>query len=339
MSEVLTESLRGGVVDELHRGVIAVVSAEGALLHAVGDPRAKIAFWRSAAKPFQAIPFVASGAAERFGCSTDDIALVTASHGGEPLHVDRAAAMLARVGFTVDDLACGAALPLDPEAAHLLERSDTPPTALHNTCSANHIAMLALTELLGEPHGGYRFPEHPVQRANLETVGSFTGLDPDGIPLGLDGCGIPCYGTSVFHLALAYARLMTPEPWVEGPAATAADAVREAMLDHPYLVAGRLRFDTELMQAAPGRLLAKAGAGGVQCIGLRGGIGIAVKIEDGASVTAPGQPAGVAALEVLRLLGELDDATLGELARHARPAVETVAGERAGDVRPAFALV
>jgi L-asparaginase II len=338
MAELLTELIRGGIVDDIHRGDVAVVAADGTLLQLVGDPRGKRAFWRSSAKPFQAMPFVASGAAEQFGFSSDDLALVAASHGGEPIHVDRAAAMLARVGFEVDDLACGAHLPLDPEAAHLLERSDTPPTALHNNCSGKHIGMLGLAEFLGAPHGGYRFPEHPVQGAILENVARFSGLPAEEVTLGLDGCGVPCFGTSVYRMALAFARLMAPEDYVDEPYATAAGLVREAMLDHPYLVAGRLRTDTELMQAAPGRLLSKGGAGGVQCVGLRSGIGIAVKVEDGASVTGPGQPAGVAALEVLRQLGELDDGALEVLARHARPQVETVAGEVAGEVRPTFTL-
>jgi L-asparaginase II len=338
MSAALTEQIRGGIVDDIHRGDVAVVSADGQLLQLVGDPLGKQAFWRSSAKPFQAMPFVASGAAERFGFSSDDIALVTASHGGEPIHVDRAASMLARVGFEIDDLACGAHLPLDPEAAHVLERSDVQPTALHNTCSGKHIGMLGLAEYLGEPHGGYRFPEHPVQGAILENIARFSGVPTEQVTLGLDGCGVPCFGTSVYHMALGFARLMAPEGYVDEPYATAAALVREAMLDHPYLVAGRLRTDTEVMQAVPGQLLSKVGAGGVQCVGLRSGIGIAVKVEDGSGVVGPGQPAGVVVLEVLRQLGELDDETLAGLARHARPQVETVAGESAAEVRPTFTL-
>jgi L-asparaginase II len=338
MSAPLAEKIRGGIVDDIHRGDVAVVSADGALLGHVGEPREKRVFWRSAAKPFQAMPLVASGAAARFGFSSNDIALTTASHGGEPIHVDRAATMLERVGFTVDDLECGADLPLDPEAAQVLLRRDGQPSALHNTCSGKHIGMLALAEHLGEPHGGYRFPEHPVQLAVLENIARFSGVPADEVWLGLDGCGVPAFGTSVFHLALAFARLMAPDEHVDESFASAAGAVSEAMLDHPYLVAGRLRTDTELMQAVPGRLVAKVGAGGVQCIGLRDGIGIAVKIEDGAAVAALGQPAGVVALEVLRQLGELDEPTLAGLGRHARPQVETVAGEVAGELRPAFTL-
>jgi L-asparaginase II len=338
MSAPLSEQIRGAIVDSIHRGDLAVVAADGRMLYSVGDPTHKVAFWRSAAKPFQAMPFVASGAAERFGFTSDDIALVAASHGGEQIHVDRAASMLERVGFRIDDLACGAHLPLDPESAQLLTRSDRPATALHNNCSGKHIGMLALAEFLGEPHGGYRFAENPVQIAILENIARFSGVAVQDVAVGLDGCGVPTFGTSVYAMALAFARLMVPEGHVSEPFAEAAARVREAMLDHPYLVAGRNRTDTDLMQTVPGKLLSKGGAGGVQCVGLRGGIGIAVKVEDGAGVASPGQPAGVAALDALRQLGELDEDALRTLARHARPQIETVAGEIAGEGRPVFTL-
>jgi L-asparaginase II len=114
--------------------------------------------------------------------------------------------------------------------------------------------------------------------------------------------------------------------------------VREAMMAHPYLVAGRDRFDTDLMQAFPGALVAKGGAGGLQCIGLPGGIGLALKLEDGGASAQPGGPTGVAVLESLRQLGVLDEATRGRLARHAAPVIRSVAGERAGELRPVFEL-
>ena len=106
------------------------------------------------------------------------------------------------------------------------------------------------------------------------------------------------------------------------------------MMDNPYLVAGRDRIDTDLMQALPGEILSKGGAGGVHCMGLPSGIGIALKIEDGAATAAP----GVAALEVLRQLGVLDEVTSTLLERHGRPVLRSVAGELAGHARPAFEL-
>ena len=58
----LAEVTRGGIVESVHEGMIAVVDVEGRLVASLGDPNAVI-FYRSSAKPFQAIPVVESGAA------------------------------------------------------------------------------------------------------------------------------------------------------------------------------------------------------------------------------------------------------------------------------------
>jgi L-asparaginase II len=334
MGAVLVESIRGGVVDEIHRGDLAVVLAGGELRFAVGDPERKTALWRSSAKPFQAMPLIASGAAERLGLSSEEIALTAASHRGEPIHVRLVAALLERTGHRVDELECGAHPPLDPEAARELERRGEAPTALHNNCSGKHAGMLALADQLAAPVAGYRLPGHPVQRTIAENVSRFTGLAEDELERALDGCGVPSFGISVYRMALAFARLMAPGDDIAEPYRRAAGVVRAAMMEHPYLVSGRNTVDTDLMRALPGAVLAKGGAGALQCIGLPGGIGLAVKIEDGGSYAA----AGVAALAALRDLGVLDEATWHALGRHSAPVVRTVAGEHAGNVRAAFHL-
>jgi L-asparaginase II len=337
MSATLVELIRNGLVDEIHRGDLAIVSADGELLAGAGDPQGKVAFWRSSAKPFQAIPLVASGAATRLGLTPEDIALMSASHNGEPVHVALAASLLARTGHEVEDLECGAHAPLDPASARELERRGEQPTPLHNNCSGKHAGMLALADELGAPFAGYRAPEHPVQRAMLESVARFSGLEPAAIPLGLDGCGVPCFGLSIYRMALAYARLMRPPADAPEAVRGASARVREAMMAHPYLVAGRERIDTDLMQALPGAILSKVGAGGVQCIGLPEGIGIAVKLDDGGTSASVGStPPGVAALAALRGRGVLDDDAWAALEPYARPAVRSIAGELAGHARAAF---
>jgi L-asparaginase II len=338
VSATLVELHRSGLVDEIHRGDLAVVSADGELLGSVGDPGRKIAFWRSSAKPFQAMPLVASGDAARLALGSEDIALMAASHGGEAVHVALAASLLERVGHRVEDLECGAHAPLDADSARELERLGAEPTPLHNNCSGQHAGMLALADALGARFAGYRRPEHPVQGAMLANVARFTGLEPHELTLGLDGCGVPCFGLGISHMALAFGRLMAPPADIPEAYRDAAGVVRRAMMDHPYLVAGRDRIDTDLMQAMPGAILSKGGAGGVHCIGLPNGIGIALKIEDGATAALAGGTAGVAALEVLRQLGVLDEATSMVLERHVRPAIRSVAGELAGHAQPAFEL-
>jgi L-asparaginase II len=99
----LTVVSRGGTVESVHSGSIAVVDSAGNLLFAAGDPEA-LTFTRSTLKPLQALPFVAAGGVERFGYAMPEVALLCASHSGEPRHIEAAASMLAKAGNTAADL-------------------------------------------------------------------------------------------------------------------------------------------------------------------------------------------------------------------------------------------
>lgn len=337
MSEPLVEVVRGSVVEAIHRGDIAIVDSQGRLRGSVGDPVGKITYWRSAAKPFQAMPLIHSGAAARWGLCSEDLALVAGSHNGETTHVDQARALLRKIGGDVTDLACGAHPPLEPQAAAELLRRGEEPTALHNNCSGKHIGMLASAKQLSTDHLGYQSQGHPVQEAILETICGFCDVQDDAVAIGIDGCGVPCFGTSLYHMALAFARLMDPGGGSQ-PYAGAAHDIREAMTAHPYLVAGRGRLDTDLMQVrGAGGLVAKGGASGVECVGLSGGLGLAIKIEDG-SMGPPPAPGGVVAITTLQQLGVFDEAQVASLSTHARPLLRNVAGQVVGEVRPAFEL-
>ncbi len=336
MSISLVEGSRGPLVETVHRGDVAVVDADGRSRCSAGDPRMKRAFLRSAAKPFQAMPIVYTGAAERWGFDDADLAIFSASHSGEPVHTDRVASLLARIGLGVEDLRCGAHAPLDAKTARAMRESFEAPTALHSNCSGKHSGMLALALHLGADTAGYLEPDHPVQREILASVARMAGEDPASIPLGVDGCGVPCFGLTVFQAGLAFARLAEPGSLAE-PYRAAAARVRDAMRAHPYLVAGRGRFDTDVMTAGAGRVVAKGGASGVQGIGVEGGIGIAVKIEDGGS--PPYSQAAVAAIEALRQVGALGDPALSALGDHARPKIRNIAGREVGGARPVFTLV
>src|SRR5512135_2005994 len=106
----LAEVTRGSIVESLHTGSVSVVDGMGNVLHAAGDPEF-LTFTRSALKPLQALPFVAAGGVERFGFSQAEVALMCASHSGEPRHVEGVADMLARAGNRQEDLQCGTHVP------------------------------------------------------------------------------------------------------------------------------------------------------------------------------------------------------------------------------------
>ncbi len=339
LSEPLVEIVRGPLVEAAHRGTMAVVDAAGTLLASVGDPRRKVTYMRSAAKPFQSMPLVLSGAAARFDLAPADLAIACASHNAEPGHVQQVASLLDHLEVSAGQLACGTHPPLLASAARELERRGAVPNVLHNNCSGLHAGMLGLASQLAAPASGYNLSGHPVQTAIVESIARFAGLSAADVILGEDDCAAPCHGLSVYHMALAYARLMRPEGRFDDETVAAARAIRETMIENAWLIGGTGRLDTDLMEAGAGAVVAKGGASGVQCVGIEGGIGFAFKIEDGASgPAAPGQPTAVTTIEVLRQLGILDPAGSEALQRHARPSLKDRHGHETGFARPSFDL-
>lgn len=335
----LVEVTRGLLLDTLHRGALAVVDASGETVAAIGGPATRVAYWRSSAKPFQSMPLVYTGAAERFGLEPRDLAICCGSHSGEPEHTELVTDLLGRVGLRSDSLACGTHPPLHRSSAEALLRRGDQPTSLHHNCSGLQTGMLILAAHLGVHTHGYEAADHPVQREILANVSRFTGVRPDDIVMGIDGCNVPTFGISVERMALAYARLMQPEGAVENRYNTPAATIRGAMMAHPFNVAGTGRLDTELMTAGEGRVVSKGGAGGVQCVGLGSGIGFAVKMDDGeAGPLDAVRPKAVATLAALRQLDLIDYANYETLSSHATPAVTTATGALVGEARPAFEL-
>lgn len=345
MARLLIEVTRGTRVESRHRGSIAVVTPSGELIASVGDPDEFI-FLRSSAKPFQLAPFVASGRfdAYDFPAPTESLAIMAASHAGEDRHVRTVQAVLRAGGLTREVLACGAAAPLDPETAQRLARDGEPPSAIRHNCSGKHAAMALHAKAAGWPVETYWQPDHPIQLLSLETVSTLTDTPASAIATATDGCGVVTFGLPLRALALASARLADPSG-LDDPALRAAlERIRDAMMAHPELVGGERRErDTAFMRAAPGRLVSKGGAEGVQAVAVlagargagSGAAGLALKIEDGDRARR-GRDA--ATVEALRQLGVLDATALERLADYASPPVRDPRGATSGEVRPAFEL-
>src|SRR5438105_7577056 len=183
---ILARAYRGAHVESFHTGSIAVVDSLGRLLAFAGDPALR-ACLRSAAKPFQAIPLIEYGGVEEFDLSGEEIALTCASHGGEPVHVATAAALLRKGDFDEEDLLCGAHEPKDEKAAAELRASGEPPSPLHNNCSGKHAGMLLATKVMDVPSARYIDAGHPLQELIRSTVADFAEVPADEIAIGIDG--------------------------------------------------------------------------------------------------------------------------------------------------------
>jgi len=282
--------MRGALLESVHRGRLAVCDPAGNVLEAIGDPEAYI-YARSSAKPFQALPLVLSGAADAFGLTDREFAVACASHNAEEPHLAAVRSILEKAGLAEDDLQSGAHLPMyEPEADRLI-RSGQEPRPVHSNCSGKHAGMLAVCV-----HEGYdttyRDPSHPLQRRILGLLAGVCGLQEDEVLVAGDNCGVPAFALPLRSFATGLARVATGNA-LPDELAEAALRIRDAMREHPFMVAGTGRFDTELMDSTD--LLVKGGAEAVLATGSQEGWGMALKVSDGSERAV--RPAALAALD------------------------------------------
>src|SRR5256885_5733080 len=193
---LLVEVTRGPIVESRHRGHVAAVDGAGQLVAYLGDPDT-VTYLRSSAKPFQALPLVTSGAADRFGFTEKEIALACASHSGEPIHTETVLSMLNKIGLEPDALKCGTHEPFSAEVTRRLRERGEAPNVLQNNCSGKHAGMLALALHLGASTETYDEPSNEVQLTIGKTVSRFCGIAIENIAVGTDGCGVPVFGITV----------------------------------------------------------------------------------------------------------------------------------------------
>jgi len=294
---ILVEITRGGIVESVHRGSIAILDAKGAVKLALGDIESPV-YSRSSLKPMQALPLVESGAADAFGLGDEELALACASHSGEPMHVTRIAAWLKRLGLNEGDLACGAHPSRYEPVAEAMIRRGEEPTRLFNNCSGKHAGFLTVARHWDIATKGYETVGHPVQQAVKKTLCELSNAKD--LAFGVDGCAAPNFAMSLSQFARAAARMAAPDG-ISEERAMASRRLLAAMIAYPELVSGTGRVCATLMRAARGRAAVKAGAEGFYAAWIpHKGLGVAVKIDDGGGRAS--ETALAAVLESLRLL-------------------------------------
>ncbi|HEY7380346.1 MAG TPA: asparaginase [Gaiella sp.] len=286
---IVVEVTRGDVVEARHRVHAVAVHGSRRVL-AAGDP-ALTTMLRSSAKPIQALPL----ARARPDLGDGEIAVACASHRGTPEQLAAVRRLLAAAPAREEDLECGG------------------PTPVEHSCSGKHAGFLALCRAMGWPARGYRLAAHPCQQAMRAEIASAARVDADSLPTSVDGCGVLTFALPLERAAAMFGRL----PELEGGARVTA-----AMRAHPELLLGVVAADTSLMASVPG-WIAKGGAEGLLCACSADGLGLALKVEDGAfRAILP------ALAEVLRRVG-VDPGDLGTVA------IESSQGEVVGRVATA----
>ena len=301
----LMHALRGGVVDNVYRGCVAVVDEDGQLRFALGDPDYH-AFIRSSAKPLQALALVEQGGIEAFGFDDAELAIICSSHSGGDLQIQTVRRVLEKIGMDESDLLAG--------------------SGIADNCSGKHAGMLALARLRGYPTEGYLECDHPIQTLIMERISAMCGLPTEEIDVAVDGCGAPIFAMPLRNMAIGFARLANTDR-LPPPTAQAAQRVVQAMQKHPELIGG-----LDFRPLCGEKVVAKSGASGCYCAGFRQkGLGLAMKIADGSS-----EPILPIFFEVARRLGLLAEDEFARFIEVHPPTIGNRRNETVGEMRIAF---
>ncbi|MFK7891965.1 MAG: asparaginase [Granulosicoccus sp.] len=328
MNPVLVNRWRGNAIESRHRGAVAVVDESGSLFACIGDVQRAV-FPRSAIKFLQAIPFVESGALDAYGLDDRHIALACASHNGEPIHAGLAQDWLERIKCNHDDLECGAELPLHQATQFELMAEGRGPQRVHHNCSGKHLGFLSTCRHLGEQTQNYRLYNHSAQQRWLEVLESLCNSRVKQLPWGYDGCAVPTLAIPLQRIALAMARFGDLSRH-EGARRDAIQRIHTAVTANPYLVAGKERLCTDLMERLAPGIMVKVGAEGVYTAVIpEHKLGLALKIDDGHDAAAR-----VALGAMLNALGVLPADQARQLGDYFMPSTVNSRGETVGRMEP-----
>tara|TARA_S200000501_G_scaffold371033_1_gene413310 strand:+ start:154 stop:1119 length:966 start_codon:yes stop_codon:yes gene_type:complete len=272
--------MRGSKFESIHKVHALISDKKGRVLMCAGNPEYK-SFIRSALKPFQAIPFVSSGASSKIKNPSKSIALACGSHSGSRIHTREAFKILWEFDIDIHNLKC----PL----------KETSP--LEHNCSGKHAAFLATCKKLNWPLESYLKGDHPLQVEIFRIISEFLEIPIDHIYAERDDCGAPTLYLKLLEMAKLYALLSSSEN-------AELEQISRAITTNPLMISDHNKFDTEVIQASHGQVISKGGAEGIQChCKVKEGLGLALKVEDGSKRAK--QAASLHLLKQLEWISEL----------------------------------
>ena len=278
---------RGSSVESIHRAHASICDTKGRTLMKAGSSEYET-FIRSALKPFQALPFITSGASEKYKLDNKALALACGSHAGSADQARTAFKLLWNADIDIKELKCP--IPLNKESK------------LQHNCSGKHSAFLATCKKMNWDLDSYLMGNHPLQKEIFRKVSDLLRIPSEELIAERDDCGAPTLLLSLSQMAILYAHLSkSDQPEFE--------KITRAMTHHPDLIAGNGYFDSELIKRGHKQIISKGGSEGVQCIGLLGeGIGLSIKVEDGSK-----RAKHAVAIHILRMLEWITPSALEEL--------------------------
>lgn len=333
VAPVLAEEYRGEILDLVHHGYICVVDKDNRVVASAGDPE-QVVFYRSASKPFQALPVIARGLDREYGLTEEETVIFAGSHLGEDFHVAALRSIFAKTGMNPEDLIMKPTVPGSREANEERIRRGLPPHKLYHNCSGKHAGAMLLQKALDPAHiRDYWKMESRAQQEILRTVAALSQYPREQVGLGVDGCGVPVFAVPMKHIAIAFKNLACPDCIQDAQLQTAAKTFVPRIHRYPHMMRGT-GYLCSLINHDP-NLVAKGGANGVYGIGMKKeGLGISLKLADGTEHLWP-----LLIREIFRQLGYENRQTHTMLESLHGGTLYNDNGSPVGQCRPVFTLV
>ena len=329
---ILTEEYRGRVLDLIHEGYIAVVDETGKLLYHAGNPDA-VVYYRSASKPFQALPVIARHLEEKYGFTEEESVILAGSHLGEPFHVNAIQSMFQKAEMDLNDLIMNPAVPGSIDANEERIRLGLPPQKIYHNCSGKHTGAMVLQKELDPEHiKDYWRKDSAAQQEILRTISVLSEVPVDQVQVGIDGCGVPVFAVPVKNIAVAFKNIACIDTISDPDLQDAARRFIPRIHKYPHMMRGT-GYLCSLINCDPD-LVAKGGANGVYGIGLKKErIGISLKIKDGTEAIWP-----ILIKEIFKQIGYYNEKTFKMLDSLNNGTIINDNGTPVGICRPVFRL-
>jgi len=289
-SEFLKE-YRSGLMENVHYGQMSAVNLAKEEFVSVGQDY-KPVYFRSAAKPFQAIPIFMTDFIEKYEITSTESALFLASQRGEIYHQEALTSLLEKIPVGENDLICAASYPLNEEPKTLYIQQGFQKRKLLHNCAGKHLGFLTACLANGYNFQQYCHPDHPLQKMIKKYIAYLSDYDEGKIRTGIDGCGAPVFAIPLKNMAIAYLKLARPELIDDDQVREAVKKLTTVMNQENQIIAAENFICTALLKDP--NIVAKGGAQGVYCFALRNeGVSFALKIMNGSESPWPNVIASV----------------------------------------------
>ncbi len=310
MSVPLINVWRGSVIESIHRGDLLVIDANDKIVYSLGNPE-KITYFRSAAKPVQALNVIKSGAYDKYSLTEKELALICSSHYAEDFHLQTVQSILDKIGLDKSNIIGGIVPSLNTKIALRQAASGNIIDERYSDCSGKQAGMLAVCQTKGYSLDNYLDPNHPCQQEILADISTFSQITKEKIVIGIDGCSAPVHSLPLKNMAIAYRNISNPQK-LSLENQEAANLVYKSMTSYPEMISGTDGFCSNLIKYSNGKLIGKVGAEGVYCVGIKDkDMAIALKIESGSMTVIP--PVIMKTLQELDILSSQE---LGDLQKY-----------------------